>query len=155
MNTCDLCASTKGPFSKGNVEGTMMTLCSSCASFGKDARPIKTEPITKKKTTQTTAYQQPTHETIQLITPDYANRIKKARERKGIKQEDYAKNIGEKTSLLQSLEAGKHEPSIDLARKLEKTLHITLVITHEETGVMERRNTSGTLTLADVMKQDR
>jgi uncharacterized protein (TIGR00270 family) len=53
--------------------------------------------------------------------------VKNARERLGLKQEDFAKNINEHKSLIHQVESEHIKPSIVFARKLERALHIKIV----------------------------
>lgn len=129
-----------------------MKLCDTCAKFGtivtKIASPepkkaVKTEPapITRKG------------EFIQLIVPDFAQRIKNAREKRGMKQEEFAKSIAEKESVIHNLESGRIRPGIELARKLEKALQITLVEQVEDKkGTASTTSSDDTMTLGDLLK---
>ena len=62
-----------------------------------------------------------------VIVADYAEIIKRSRESKGLKQEELANEINEKTSLIHKLESKRFIPPLLLARKLEKFLDIRLV----------------------------
>ena len=67
--------------------------------------------------------QEPTHEVIE----DYHKVIRDAREKKGWSREDLGEHIYEKVSVINRLESGKMVPDLKLARKLEKSLKITLL----------------------------
>ena len=59
-----------------------------------------------------------------------------------------------KESLLHKIETGSFEPTIDLARKLERLLHIVLVETRGETlaAVAKSEHKSEGLTIGDILK---
>jgi putative transcription factor len=58
--------------------------------------------------------------------------IREAREKKGWSREDLGEKIYEKVSVIHRLESGKMVPDLKLARKLEKTLKVTLLEKTEE-----------------------
>lgn len=147
---CEMCGSEEKLF-KTLIEGTELNVCKKCAKFGKIISEVKIETKEKKpaKIEQETA---PEKEVLQIIVPDYGQRIKKAREALGLKQEDFAKKINEKISLIHNIESNRFEPSISLARKLEKFLKITLVEQYEEERDKASKAKSDTFTIGDFIK---
>ena len=61
------------------------------------------------------------------LTEDYAVKIRTARQRKQLSQEDLAQKIGERISTLQSIEAGRLKPTGKTIRGLERELEISLL----------------------------
>ena len=153
---CEMCGERQGQFYKGTVEGVSMTLCSGCKKLGENSVAIQEPSHEQPKAAAQTLQRAQRHqrqEIIQIITSDYDQRIKKAREREGLKQEELAQQLSEKASLIQSMEGGRHEPSIELARKLERRLHIKLVKEHKEQGIPSVSSNSGPMTIADLIKK--
>jgi len=70
-------------------------------------------------------------EDLELVD-DFGEVVRKARMGLGLTQEELAKQIGEKLTVIKKIEAGEFKPSISLARKLEKILRIRLLIPAEE-----------------------
>jgi putative transcription factor len=70
-------------------------------------------------------------------------------------QQDFAKQLQVKESLLQKLESGTSEPDMDLARRLEKLLHVTLVEIREESVTIssDKEEPSAGLTIGDILKK--
>ncbi len=62
-----------------------------------------------------------------------------------------AKVIGVKESILRRIEDGQLIPDIELARKLEKALGISLLRESEDVGTETQRPVSKSLTLGDVV----
>ncbi len=123
MANCDMCGN-ETKLCAVEVEGTMMNVCSKCAGFGNVIRKIEPRiDIRTKKVIQ--RRQEP--EIIEMIVEDYAGKIRKKRESMGMKQKEFARFISERESLIHSIETNKFEPSLKLARKLEKLLRIKLV----------------------------
>jgi putative transcription factor len=155
-----MCGTSKGPFYNAKLEGSNMRVCEKCKSYAKEAWLIKEAADSKMSSKQeakmlATAEKQSQErgEIIQIIVPNYGERIKNAREKLGLKQEVLAKQLAEKESVLHTWESGRRTPSIDMARKLEKALHITLVVEHEEKKPSLSTKSSGPLTIADLLKK--
>jgi putative transcription factor len=157
---CDMCGKT-GTLYKAEIEGVRMNVCENCARHGKVFHEIRQEnPKEKAKEEKRVreilerkeSARKP--EVTLLIVKDYSSRIKNARERKGLKQEDFAKKINEKESLLHMLESGHMEPNIELARKLEHALGIRLIeefVEQPNELKGEKPKADGPMTLGDVI----
>ncbi|MDP7457542.1 MAG: helix-turn-helix domain-containing protein, partial [Candidatus Woesearchaeota archaeon] len=63
-----------------------------------------------------------------------------------------AKKINEKVSLIHHIETGKTEPSIALAKKLERFLNISLVKQDEQIPVHIEKSSSEAMTIGDMIK---
>lgn len=108
------------------VEGSMLSVCKNCARFG-NVIEVKKPEVKEKRII---AKEEP--ELIEYIVKDYAGRIKKAREARELTQENLAKNIAEKESVIHNLESGQLQPSLKLARKLEQFFQIKLIDEYKE-----------------------
>ncbi len=120
---CEMCGSD-GQLFRVDIEGSVLIVCKSCASFGKILGSASPKPAPKR------AAQKPVlrrEELTEYIRSDYGRVIKEARERKGLKQKDMAERISEKESLIHKMESGHFEPNHELARKLERFLNISLI----------------------------
>ncbi|MBW2988919.1 multiprotein bridging factor aMBF1 [Candidatus Woesearchaeota archaeon] len=140
---------------KADVEGSLLNLCERCSRFGKVISPL-IEPIKVNKKAPSSAAasktQEKTEELVLSIIPDYSSIIKKKREALGISQEDFAKKINEKSSLVHKLETGQLEPPFSLARKVEKALHIRLIAQQELKLEALASPKSGHFTIGDFIK---
>ncbi len=140
---------------KAEVEGSVLTVCKNCSKYGKVISQIREETVKEKKKKQKITVERPTKskkEIMFIITKDYAKKIKDKREQLGMKQEDFAKMLNEKESVIHHIEQGKFKPSIDLARKLEKKLKISLIETHEEDHSKIIKPSSEGFTIGDFIK---
>ena len=63
---------------------------------------------------------------------DFNTIVRKARESRGWTREELGAKIYEKVSVINRIESGKMEPDIKLAKKLEKTLNITLIEKYDD-----------------------
>lgn len=131
---------------KTEVEGTILNVCSSCAKFGSILGQVKEKAEIKPKK------QEPVEEIIKIVASDYANKIKNKREKLKLKQEDMAKKIGIKESVLHHIESEKLTPGIELAKKIEKFLKIKLIEEYTETKTNLTKAKSAEFTIGDVIK---
>lgn len=152
MSHCELCGKETALF-KVAIEGTDMFVCSNCAKFGQiKERPKIPAPAAQKIFPQAKSLE-PALEVTEVIVKDYAKKIRQAREKLGLNQEDFAKKINEKESLLQKMETGTFEPSLALARKLEKLLGLKLIEKFEEKKLSFAKESSEGMTLGDFINR--
>jgi putative transcription factor len=90
---------------------------------------------------------------MEEIATDYDERIRDARESRGLSQEDLADTLNEKTSLIRKLERGETLPSDSVQRKLERELDISLAEGSDDTDEEWSSGSSTTTTLGDVVKR--
>ena len=129
MPNCDICGYAGG-LVRALIEGTEMDVCQDCARFGRILkRPVVF--VDKGKETKKVVARP---EKIAIIVSGYGSKVKKARERVGMTQEEFARKIAEKESLVQQIESEKIKPGIETAQKIEKALNIHLVEEYEEDG---------------------
>ena len=158
MASCDMCGKST-ELVNARVEGAEMSLCAGCSKFG----VILNMPRSGRRANSNNTFSQKSYspppqrsEIIQTIVSDYAEKIRKAREKLGINQEAFAKKLSEKQSIMQKIEAGQFKPSITTARKLEKLLKINLVEQIEDGKIPlgdERKRSSEGMTIADFIKK--
>ena len=151
---CEMCGSEK-PLFICEIEGTRLNVCSECAKYGKT---IKKAPVIETAKEKTKAIKKELEnkeektEPLLVINPDYAKLIKTAREKLGLNQEDTAKKINEKISVLHNLETGKHPPNIELAKKLERFFHIRLIQEISDKVEWKSGASRDQLTVGDLLK---
>ena len=142
------------------IEGAKITVCDNCAQHGKKIyRP--TSNIQFKNTSQikpqTTSKKQRVKprdvEELEIVS-DYAKKIRNVRSNIKLNQDQFAQKLNEKPSLLRRIEAGKVEPTVKLAKKIQKIYNIQLIkkaddskIDIQESKFMKR---SGGSSLGDI-----
>ena len=139
---CELCGK-HGQEVRALVEGTELTVCPTCARFGK----ILQKPVVKAPKVVA-----PKKEVLEVVVPEYAKLVREAREKSGMTQKEFARMLNEKESVLQKIENGTFVPPISMAKKLEKLLKIKLVTVEEEEKTTMQKTKSGTLTIGDIIK---
>lgn len=145
MGTCDLCGKNAELF-KAKVEDTLLTVCKSCGKFGKVLEPVVSSKQVIKEVVKPRKY-----EIVEVIVPDYSTIIRKAREKQGLTQKDFARKLNEKESFIQKVETGRLEPSISTAKKLEVLLNVKLIEQVEEPITALKKTSSKPLTIGDVI----
>ena len=151
---CDMCGSEEQLY-QTDIEGSLLKVCKGCSIHGKVLRRV-IPPVPKKQEDTLDPVKTPQlsrPELVQVIVEDYPQRIKLAREKLGLSQKDMAMKLAVKESTLHLFESGHLEPSMDIARKLEKVLRIKLV--EQESAASEeslggRRDSN--LTIGDMLK---
>jgi len=141
---------------KAVVEDTELTLCEKCSKLGKGAKPIRQlsqKQELKKQKQEQTYIQEP--EIIKTIIPEYGQKIRKARTKLEMTQEDFARKINIKESLLQKMENSEFEPPFEIAEKLEKLLHIKLIEEIETEKVTIKKEKTDALTIGDLILKKR
>lgn len=131
-----------------NVEGSHLSLCKGCASYGKVIKVLRSPIEVSKKQVQKKALPQ----LVETVIDGFNEHIKSAREKMGLKQEELAKKLNEKESLVHALETGHHVPNLELAKKLERHLSIRITETVAEEAVVPSVKKSDSYTLGDFIK---
>jgi len=124
---CEICGrEIKGKGFKIIVEGSEMTVCSSCRQYGSEKKPsIASQPgarrvVLKKKRSSTKI------EFHDELIENYHLIIRREREKRGWSQEQLAKKIQEKESLIRKIENAEIVPEPEVIEKLEKLFNLKL-----------------------------
>jgi putative transcription factor len=138
-NECPICGGKIwGKGQKVLIEGAKLKVCQNCAQYGtkivshipKDKMStIKSRKSTKKPTYSSRKELEPSLE----LVPDFAKKVRNSRMKANLNQEQFAQKLNEKPSLIRRIESG-FEPTIKLAKKIEKVFNIILLT---ESGKIE------------------
>lgn len=137
---CPICGGIIwGKGQKVLLEGAKITVCDNCAQHGtKIYKPSNNVQIKKtaQKKPQTNLKKQTFKpkriEELEIVL-DYAKRIRNVRGNLRLNQDQFAQKLNEKPSLLRRIEAGKVEPTIKLAKKIQQVYKIKLLKKVDET----------------------
>jgi len=91
-------------------------------------------------------------EAMYEVVEDYATRIKHAREKLGWSQAVLAQKLRVSENVVKRIEAGRLKPSLDLARRIEKILGITLLEPVVEESISAEKSSEDYLTVGDVIR---
>ncbi len=149
---CDICGRNADLF-RAIIEGSKLNVCEGCGKFGKilGRAGSNLRPVEKKKTVEKR------EETVESIVPDYNIKIKNAREKRKMTQEELAKAIAEKESVIHKIESKAIEPDLSIARKLERFFKVNLVIKGGDLDIESKQkkqeSKSDVLTIGDLLSK--
>jgi putative transcription factor len=160
---CPICGGVIwGGGQKVLIEGAKIRVCESCAQHGKKIIPTRSRKTYHKRSTSSRKQSSSSNsrkssrsylEPELIVVDDYAKRIREAREKRNLTQEQFAQRIHQKESLIRRFEASKNKPTIELAKKLEKEYNIKLLeesdITQVNTSDYIKKKRGGT-SLGDI-----
>ena len=174
MVQCEMCgAETASPHTI-KVEGAELDVCDNCVDFGTEVKQQTSSTSSTKYSTSSSDGSSGSSRSsgssggssrgrkrgsemfddVDDLATDYDQRIRSAREAAGVSQEDLAKKLNEKASLIRKLEHGDMLPSDTVQKKLERELEISLSESvSTEDAEWESDSSSGSYTLGDVVKR--
>ncbi len=152
MASCEMCGKER-ELVDAIVEGAAVQVCLECSKHGSVIainQPVVDKKIEKMQEMESR------QEYVDVIVGDFSDRIKRARERKSMKQEDLAQALAEKESVIQSLETGGLKPTFKLAKKLSVFLGIDLVESVEASKKSEKKINfeAKDVTIGDLLKKE-
>ncbi|SDE93659.1 putative transcription factor [Halorubrum xinjiangense] len=173
MPQCEMCGAEEASLTTTKVEGAELELCSSCTDFGTEVRDESTSSGGSKYSTSSSTGKSSSSsgssgssgsssgstrprdmfDDMDEIATDYDERIREARESRGLSQEELADQLNEKASLIRKLERGDTLPTDEVQRKLERALDISLVEGQSSDDADWETDDAGTMTLGDVVKR--
>ena len=147
---CELCGRNDANYNT-EIEGTVMNVCQECSRFGK-VKNRSNVKIVIQEAKKKPEIKEPTY----VFLPGYGSILKRAREKLGLKQEELAKRLNERESVLHQIESEHFKPSVEMAKKLQRELHIKIIeeLTDAEASdnpAPQIPRGTGALTLADMM----
>jgi putative transcription factor len=160
---CELCGREYPTLRSTKVEGSVLMVCGACARFGEGVAVQQREgdssaaaplverlALREKRMQEKDIYESAGGE---MLVEDFPQRIKRKRESLGMSQDDLAKKLNERRSIIQKLETGDMTPDDKLAKKLEGALGIKLKEKVAPSGVSQvKKSESRGLTLGDLIK---
>src|SRR3989338_3758811 len=149
---CDLCGK-QGELYRAKIEGSELTVCGNCSKYGKVLGVIRPAlKSTDKAATNKKYLNEKPKEPEEFILANYSELIRKKREQLKLNQEDFAKLLNEKLSILHKIETNSFEMSIEQAKKFEKILHLKLVELFKEPDMKILHEKKEGFTLGDFIK---
>jgi len=177
MPQCEMCGAEKSSLTATKVEGAELELCDSCTDFGTEVRQESGSASTSKYSTSSSSgtgsssssssssssrsssssggssRRRDMFDDMDEMATDYDERIRTAREGAGMSREDLAAKLNEKASLIGKLERGDMLPTDDVQTKLETELDISLIEGVDTDDAEWSGESSGSMTLGDVVKR--
>lgn len=135
-----------------------MLVCGRCRNLGKpyEEEPTVRRPLNKRvmlpRSVQRKAPELPRGMEELDIAEDCAGRVRHQRMRIGLSQEELAKRVKEKLSVIQKIETGKMTPDTKLCKELEHELRIKLLVPRKETLDLPKTTAPAEITLGDIIR---
>jgi len=142
---CEICGRRiVGKSFKIILEGSEVTVCENCKEYGIE-KPKVSAPIKLK----------PAKRSIKIdfgedLVENFHEIIRREREKRGWSQEELAKRIQEKVSLIRKIENAEITPEPEVVEKLERLFNIKLRASIEDVQLESKRRNL-TLTLGDIV----
>lgn len=158
---CDICGrEISSQAFKVRVEGAKLLVCGSCQRLGEpyEEKRLPTRPpsqvgrsqvlrVTRKRTPEL-----PKEMEELEVAENYADLVRQKRMKLGLSQEDLAKRVKEKLSVIQKIETGRMAPDSRLCRELEHELKVKLLVPRKEISAVPKTAAPAEVTLGDIIR---
>ncbi len=179
MVQCEMCGTETANPSRIKIEGAELDVCDECTEFGTELQTGSEESSTSTKystsssssggssSTSTTSSSSSSssstggggrrsdiYEDVDELAQDFDQQIRRARERANQSQDELARELNEKASLIRKLERGDTLPTDDLQRKLERHFDIDLTAGGSvDESEWDSDGSTGEYTLGDMVER--
>jgi uncharacterized protein (TIGR00270 family) len=150
MSVCEMCG-REAPLVSADVEGVELKVCPTCTRYGTTNK----NQARNFKRPNSSGYKHQNKEAVEWkLVNNFSDLIKSARKEKGMTQEDFAKLLNERESILSKWEQGILKPRIFVARRLGQLLGISLVTKdiREKVELKKEKSVKSEFTLGDFIK---
>ena len=161
---CEMCGGNTPRLRRIVIEGSTLNVCQKCVKFGQDYTTAKgtdavSDPNTIHERLERREKRQKTRDVFEgsrnELALDYPQRIRKGRSAMGLSQEELARKINEKKSVVAKLETGDMVPDDKIIKKLENTLDISLTEKIDAVTAPKRADVRKAMTLGDFIKVEK
>ncbi len=157
---CELCGKDVNHTTTVKIEGSEMEVCDECEKYGKEVISSDKESTSSEEVLQRLKNKEESSESysgyeegMEDLALDYAERVENARLENDLTQEELAKEINEKKSLVAKVEREDMRPSEELREKLENSLDIELTEKIEKASTKTSEKSEG-LTIGDLIEEE-
>jgi putative transcription factor len=167
---CEMCGKESDFIRTIFLEGAQLKVCKECSRFGESSegkssskkgkggaapnRAVVAERLQarERRMRSRDVFQE---ETVIDLVPEYDKVIREARAERGLKQDELASLVNERSSVIAQLENGSMRPSDQLIKKLERELNIKLTERVTLVKPESSRGNKNVLTLGDLIKKEK
>ena len=134
---CEVCGSPlRASPNRVEIDGATMVVCNNCAKLGRPLGPAapslhRASPVQNTLRTMSQRPIQPIEVEFD-VDPEYNLKIRQAREKLGLSQEQLGQLLNEKPSVIRMVESKKIKPDLTLTRKFMHQLKINLLVSLSE-----------------------
>ena len=156
---CELCGKETEQLFLVEIEGSKLMVCERCKGYGKFIKKMnayenenKHEKKKQVKNMSNTKSEELFNDDTYELIDNYGELIKEKREEMGFTQEQFAKLLNEKESIIHKIENQEIEPNFNLAKKIEHKLGIKILTKTPNYAYSTKKESNTTLTLGDIIK---
>ena len=165
MEDCHICGQPS--VVQAIVENAKVFLCPTCSQYGRPIAQVRSQQQGRPQSNFQQHQPMRQHQPEIGVVEGYGQVIKKAREAQGLTRTQLAAKLFINENVLHRLEEGRLRPQLSTAQKLERALHIKLILKEGEKGDdkpsslkdelndmkydRNRNSSGGGLTMADVV----
>jgi putative transcription factor len=138
---CEVCGSPlRASPNRVEIDGAVMIVCNNCAKLGRQLGPVApavsviSNKVMRPNPAQT-ALRSMAQRPIEVefeVDPEYYLKIRQAREKLALSQEQLGQLLNEKPSVIRMVESKKLKPDLTLTRKFMHQLKINLLVSLSE-----------------------
>lgn len=119
MAECEVCGRTVSLVKRAEIDGVILEVCDNCVKLGKEmSEPRKVFIKTRMKETWE-------KEEERELSEDFSDKVRRAREKRNLKQEEAAEKMGISPSVLRRIENG-FKPDENILKKIQRFYRINL-----------------------------
>ncbi|WP_436924685.1 multiprotein bridging factor aMBF1 [Halosimplex amylolyticum] len=173
MVQCEMCGKETSSPNRVKIEGAELDVCDECTDFGTEVKQQSSSGASTKYSTSSSSsdssgsssssssssggssrQRRDMFDEMDELAQDYDETVRSARESAGLSQEELARKLNEKASLIRKIERGDTLPSDEVQRKLESALDVDLSAggTADESE-WSGGDSTGEYTLGDVVER--
>jgi len=126
---CDVCGKREASFII-QIEGAKVAACKGCAYHGKIIISLDDDGAAAPVREFKSQIGRGVPRSLQMeedLVEDYGKIVRKAREARGLKIDEFARGINEMASYIDKIENERTRPPIETAKKLEKALKVRIL----------------------------
>jgi len=120
---CEMCG-RDGHLVEADIEGVELSVCSVCLQYGS----VKKTKLVSNNWGSVNRSFSSRNEIEKKVINNFSSIIRKERETRGMSQEDFAKFLQERQSIIAKWEAGSIVPEISTAQRLGRILNKNLIV---------------------------
>jgi len=121
VSECEVCGKTVSNPRRIDLDGVILDVCEECMKLGKEIPREKLRAVMSRRIVKEEEFEQEPRELI----PDFSKRIRDARDKRKLKQEEAAQKMGISPSLLRRIEGG-FKPDEKTLSKISRFYGISL-----------------------------
>lgn len=127
MSECEVCGKEVSVSKRAEIDGVILSVCDECASLGKQVYESR-QVIIRSGQGISRGPRPESIEDEKEFASDFSSRIRKAREKANLTQDEAAMKIGISHQIYKRIEGGGLKPDDLIAKKIQRFYNIILYV---------------------------